>query len=119
MVGARFSPAKADAPAPAAGPQASPLRRAFETCRDATIWLWQPKVQVPEADGAVDGSALWLEYRRGLFGWPRLGRVALGVLIPMGFILPGGALVGGPHPEAPARGVARRALVFLAQVLGG
>ena len=84
VVGAKYFPAKVAAPAYApapAGPPKSSLRRAFETCRDATIWLWQPKVEVPEADGAVDGCVLWLEYRRGLLGWPRLGRIALWVLV--------------------------------------
>ena len=107
----QYFPAKADAPpaaAPAAGPPRSWLRRAFETCRDATIWLWQPKVQVPEADGAVDGSALWLEYRRGLLGWPRLGRIALWLLVTIGLIVLVSALVGGAQPEIPARGIADR-----------
>jgi hypothetical protein len=119
IVGAKYFPAKADAPAPAAGPRASPLRRAFETCRDATIWLWQPKVQVPEADGAVDGSALWLEYRRGLLGWPRLGRIALWSLVTIGLIVLVSALVGGAQPEIPARGIADRTLFLLTLIVGG
>ena len=122
VVGAKYFPAKvaapADAPAPA-GPPKSALRRAFETCRDATIWLWQPKVEIPEADGAVDGSALWLEYRRGLLGWPRLGRIALWVLVTIGLIVLVSALVGGAQPEIPARGVADRNLFLLTLVVGG
>ena len=119
IVGAKYFPAKAAAPAPAAGPPPSPLRRAFETCRDATIWLWQPKVQVPEADGAVDGSALWLEYRRGLFSWPRLGRIALWSLVTIGLIVLVSALVGGAQPEIPARGIADRTLFLLTLIVGG
>ena len=46
--------------------------------RDATIWLWQPNVAVPEAPGAIDGVVLWREYREGLLGWPRLRRIACG-----------------------------------------
>ena len=118
-VGTRYFPVKAGAPVPAAGPPLSWRARAFATCRDATIWLWQPKVEVPEADGAIDGSALWLEYRRGLFGWPRLGRIAFWLLITIGLIVLVSALVGGAQPEIPARGIADRTLFFLTLVIGG
>ena len=78
VVGAGIFPAKAGATAAAGRRTSAALaRRAFATCRDATIWLWQPKAEVPAADGALDGSGLWLEYRRGLFGWQRLARVIL------------------------------------------
>jgi hypothetical protein len=121
VVGVKYFPAKADAPAPepAAGPPPSWARRAFETCRDATIWLWQPKVKVPDTDGSVDGSALWLEYRRGLLGWPRLGRIALWLLVTIGLIVLVSALVGGAQPEIPARGIADRQLFLLTLIVGG
>ena len=120
-VGSRYFPAKADATAavPAAGPPPSWARRVFETCRDATIWLWQPKAKVPDTDGAVDGSALWLEYRRGLLGWPRLGRIAFWLLVTLGLIALVSALVGGAQPEIPARGIADRNLFLLTLIVGG
>jgi hypothetical protein len=120
-IGTRYFLVKsgAPAPAPAADPPPSSLRRAFAACRDATIWLWQPKVKVPEADGAVDGSALWLEYRRGLLGWPRLGRIALWSLVTIGLIVLVSALVGGAQPEIPARGIADRQLFLLTLITGG
>ena len=121
VVGAKYFPAKVGAPAaaPPTGPPKSSLRRGFETFRDATIWLWQPEVEVPEADGAVDGSALWLEYRRGLLGWPRLGRIALWLLVTIGLIVLVSALVGGAQPEIPARGVADRNLFLLTLIVAG
>jgi hypothetical protein len=120
-IGAKYFLVKsgAPAPAPAADPPPSSLRRAFTACADATIWLWQPKVKVPEADGAVDGSALWREYRRGLLGWPRLGRIALWSLVTIGLILLVSALVGGAQPEIPARGIADRQLFLLTLITGG
>ena len=119
IIGAKFFPLKAGAAAPAARPRPRWRERAFATCRDATIWLWQPKVEVPAADGALDGSGLWLEYRRGLFGWQRLARVMLWVVITIGLIVLASALVGGARPEIPARGIADRTLFLVTLMIGG
>ena len=79
-IGDRYFPVKADASTrPAATLPRVP--RTLVALRDATIWLWQPDVTVPEAPGAIDGTRLWREYRRGLLSWPRLRRIGLWLLI--------------------------------------
>jgi hypothetical protein len=114
-IGARYFPVKANAPAqvPAVLSRPGWPRRALIACRDATIWLWQPDVAVPAAPGAIDGSGLWREYRRGLLGWPRLGRIGLWLLISCALILLVSSLVGGAQPEIPARGIADRTLFLV------
>ncbi len=108
-IGERYFPVQANAraQAPAALPR---LRQALVTCRDATIWLWQPDVGVRESPGAIDGTGLWHEYRRGLLGWPRLRRIGLWLLVSCGLIWLVGSLIGGAQPEIPARGIADRTL---------
>ena len=94
-------------------------RRAFAACRDATIWLWQPKAADPGKDGSIDGAGLWREYRKGLHGWPRLGRVAMWMAIAIGLLFLVGALIGGARPEIPARGIADRALFQITVIVSG
>jgi hypothetical protein len=86
------------------------VQRALSGCRDATIWLWQPDVAVAGAPGAIDGSRLWREYRRGLLGWPRLRRIALWLVLSCALLVLVSGLVGGAKPEIPARGIADRTL---------
>ena len=108
-IGDRYCPTPADVTAQAPAPL-SRVRRVLMAGRDATIWLWQPDVAVPEAPGAIDGFVLWREYRRGLLGWPRLRRIGLWLLISCGLIWLAGSLIGGAQPEIPARGIADRTL---------
>ena len=91
----------------------SSLRRGFETFRDATIWLWQPEVEVPEADGAVDGSALWRRIPARPARLAAAGTHRPVAAVTIGLIVLVSALVGGAQPEIPARGVADRNLFLL------
>jgi hypothetical protein len=110
----------APAEAPTAGGGLSDWRRrAFAACRDATIWLWQPKAGVPDRDGSIDGAGLWREYRKGLHGWQRLGRLVFWMVIAIALLVLVSALIGGSRPEIPARGLADRTLFQITMVVSG
>lgn len=89
------------------------FQRTFVICRNATIWLWQPR-SLPAGPGrAVDGAALWREYRNGLLDWPRLARATLWIILLIGVMVLVACLVGGARPEIPARGIADRTLFLI------
>jgi hypothetical protein len=94
-------------------------RRWLAGFRDATVWLWQPRVELP--GGRIDGAQLWREYRKLMDGRPRCWRllfwlVLSSLLVILTFVMVN-RLTEGADPEIPARGLMDRALIGNTQLL--
>jgi hypothetical protein len=94
------------------------MARLVGALRNASIWFWQPR-NTPGIDDPIDGRALWSEYRLRLFGWRRLGRTAMWVVLSMALIVMVIELVGGDQPDIPARGIADRSLFHWTILVAG
>ena len=106
-----------EGPMPAAASGTRWWRRAYRAARDASIWLWQPKVALP--DGGLDGAKLWREYQGRLRNGPRLGRLLFWMAIAILLIELVIELIDGATPEVPARGIADRLLFEITTPFSG
>lgn len=97
---------------PVADRQAAALARPTlgSRLRDLSVWLWQPRTPIPAHDGAIDGAALWDEYRWRLRDGPRLLRLAIWLVALIGVLVSVSLLVEGVRPAIPARGEGDRLL---------